>query len=68
MAKKLTQGEKLHRTMVAKFGSEEAYKQYLRDRGRKGGAHKVPKGFAVLGREHASKAGTIGGKAKRVSK
>ena len=25
-------------------------------------------GFAVLGREHASKAGTIGGKAKRVSK
>lgn len=31
--------------MIAKLGSEEAYLEYMRKNGSKGGSRKVPKGF-----------------------
>jgi len=64
----MTQAEKLHTTMVARLGSEEAYAQYIRDRGAKGGRKKAfelksPKGFAA-NKELARTAGAKGGSAK----
>lgn len=44
-------GAKIKATMVAKLGSEEAYRQYIIERGAKGGSAKVPKGTARMSRE-----------------
>ena len=64
----MTQAEKLHYTMVKRFGSEEAYAEYIRWRGGKGGRKKAfelksPKGFAA-NKELARIAGAKGGAAK----
>jgi len=66
MARKLTQGEKLRRSMIKRLGSEEAYSEWMFNRSSKGGKAKVPKGFAI-NRELAGTAGRIGGSKKRVS-
>ena len=57
--------------MIKGLGGEDAYRQYIIERGSRGGSVKVPKGFAV-NRELASIAGRKGGLVKasnrRVSK
>ena len=58
-----TRGQKIKASCIAKYGSEEAYRQHLREAGSKGGKAKVPKGFAISGK--ASEAGKIGGKISR---
>ena len=42
----MERGQKIKATNIAKYGSEEAYKQHLREVASKGGKVKVPKGFA----------------------
>lgn len=46
---------------------EESYREFIRERGRKGGSRKVPKGFA-LDRERARQAGHKGGSVSRKPK
>lgn len=58
---------KMEQTYIKKFGSVEAYRQYLKDRGSKGGKVKGQKGFA-LNRELAREAGRRGGSVQRVNK
>lgn len=56
---------KMEQTYIKKFGSLEAYKEFIRQRGSKGGSKKVPKGFAV-NREVAREAGRKGGSVPRI--
>lgn len=56
---------KMEQTYIKKFGSAEAYRQYLKDRGSKGGKVRGQKGFA-LNRELAREAGRRGGSVQRV--
>lgn len=44
-------GAKIKETMVAKLGSEEAYRQHIIERGRRGGLKQVPKGTARMSKE-----------------
>jgi len=57
-------GLKLRATMIKKFGSEEAWMDYVKERGRRGGSAKVSKGFGK-NPELAREAGRLGGMAKR---
>lgn len=43
--------EKRRQTIIARYGSWEAYSESQREAGRKGGKAKVPKGFAKMPRE-----------------
>ena len=45
----LTRGEKLRRTMLKKYGSEEAWKKAMQEQGRRGGeaVKTKPAGFAA---------------------
>lgn len=48
--------------MIKKFGSEEAWMDYVKERGRKGGSAKVSKGFSKnpdLAREAGKKGGLV---------
>lgn len=57
-------------SMIKKYGSEEAYKAFMRSLASKGGKapHKTPRGFAA-NPETASEMGAIGGaKSKRTKK
>lgn len=55
----------MEQTYIKKFGSLEAYKEFIRERGAKGGKKKVKKGFAT-NREVAREAGRKGGSVPRV--
>lgn len=63
-------GIKYRQTMINKFGSEEAWKEYLRSLAKKGGANGKTGGFAskkigkdgLTGPMRAALAGAIGGK------
>ena len=55
-----TQGDKLRETMVKKHGSHDAWLEYLRNNGKKGGS-KLKEGPFSYNRELASKAGKKGG-------
>ena len=63
-------GKKYRETMIRKYGSEEAWKDYLRTIGSRGGANGNTGGFAsskigkdgLTGRMRAVLAGAIGGK------
>lgn len=48
--------KKRRQTLIERYGSEEAYLQYMRDKGRKGGKAQVQKGFS-MNRELASRVG-----------
>jgi len=48
--------KKRRATLIERYGSEQAYLEYMRDKGRKGGVVKVQKGFS-MNRELASKMG-----------
>ena len=71
-------GKTLKATMIKKFGSEEAYKEYMRNMSAKGGKVKgIEKGFAsfkegsdgLTGRQRARVVGKTGGAiSKRPSK
>lgn len=70
-------GQKLVATMIEKYGSYEAYKQSMRERGSNGGKNGNTGGFAseligddgLTGRERARVVGVIGGaKSKRRKK
>lgn len=51
-------------TMIDKLGSEEAYKQFLRDIASKGGKNSTYRGFRDK-KDLAKKAGSAGGKKKQ---
>lgn len=62
MAGNKTGGAKLRATMIKKFGSEEAWMDYIKERGRKGGSAKVSKGFGKnpdLAREAGRRGGLV---------
>lgn len=46
MRKKLTQGEKLHKSLIARFGSEKAVREWRRSIGAKGGKKSIGGGFS----------------------
>jgi general stress protein YciG len=59
---------KLRDTMITKYGSEEAWKEHMREVGRKGGSVKRPnRGFGngEAGRARARKVGSLGGRISR---
>lgn len=58
---------KMFATMVEKYGSEEAAREFFRTIGSRGGKARVPKGFAT-NREMARIAGAIGGSISRRGK
>lgn len=61
-------GQKIRASNIAKYGSEEAYKQHLREAASKGGkVVGVKKGFAA-DPERARQAGIIGGTKSRRGK
>lgn len=76
MANNKTGGVKLVETMIAKYGSYEAYKQSMRERASKGGKIGNTGGFAsnvigndgLTGYERARVAGAIGGRKSRRGK
>lgn len=49
-------------TMIAKLGSEEAYREWHSRNGKKGGSAKVKKGFAKMTPEKRKAAASKGGK------
>ena len=55
-------------TMIAKFGSEEAWKEYQRELGSAGGKAKVPKGFALMSRKEHIRVSKKGGSVIRRKK
>lgn len=57
-------GKTLRETMIARFGSEEVWKEYLRNIGRKGGHNGDTGGFASS-KELARAAGQRGGQISR---
>lgn len=73
MAQTKAGGQKLKEHMIAKHGSEEAWKAYMRTLGSKGGANGNTGGFAsdkvgddgLTGVERAKVAGAKGGKISR---
>lgn len=59
---------KLRDTMIAKYGSEEAWKEHMREMGRKGGSVKrANRGFGdgEAGRARARRVGSLGGRISR---
>jgi general stress protein YciG len=64
MAGNAKSGASLRETMIKKYGSEEAWKQAMRNFGRKGGANGHTGGF-YINRELARIAGSKGGKASK---
>jgi len=42
---------KMRATMIKDLGGEEAYRQYIIERGRRGGLKQVPKGTARMSKE-----------------
>lgn len=56
----MTPGEKLKKTMIKKYGSEEAWKAHLREIGSQGGKLGGGKG-GFTDKKLASRAGQIGG-------
>jgi general stress protein YciG len=60
---------KLRQTMIAKFGSEEAWKEHMRSLGSVGGARTAAsgttKGFALMTPEKRRAAGRKGGRISR---
>lgn len=56
---------KMEQTYIKKFGSLKAYKEYIRERGSKGGKVGGQKGFAV-NKELAREAGRRGGSVQRI--
>lgn len=61
-------GKTLRRTMIRKHGSEEAWKDYLRVIGGKGGSKRGDKGFALMDKDKVRAAGALGGKISRRGK
>lgn len=59
-------GDKLRQTMINKYGSEESWKEHLKEILTKGRNNRKPEniGFAK-NKELARRVGSIGGKAKR---
>lgn len=57
-------GSKLRQTMIAKHGSEEAWREWMRQNAAKGGRNGTTGGFAA-NRELASIAGRKGGRISR---
>ena len=55
--------KKFKERMIAKFGSEEAWREYMRENARKGGKAKktTPSGFAAMTQEQRAEAGRRGG-------
>ena len=53
--------DKMFKTMIKKYGSEEKARDWFRSIGQAGGLAKVPKGFALMPREKVVKAGAVGG-------
>jgi general stress protein YciG len=54
-------GLKVIETNTKKYGSYEAWVEYMHGLSAKGGRAKVPKGFALMTPEQRSEAGTKGG-------
>lgn len=63
MAQTAEGAKKFKERMIAKFGSEEAWREYMRQVGRKGGKAKktAPSGFAAMTPEQRADAGRRGG-------
>jgi general stress protein YciG len=57
----MERGQKIKASNIAKYGSEEAYKQHLREVAAKGGSAKVQKGFSMMTAEQRKEAGRKGG-------
>lgn len=73
MAANKQSGQKMRQTMIAKFGSEEAWKQWLRERAAIGGSRThsdgaAPKGFATFSKSKLQAAGHKGGSISRRGK
>ncbi len=63
-------GQTLRETMIAKHGSEKAWKEHMRRIATKGGsngnkARGSVKGFAAMSREEVARAGSRGGRISR---
>lgn len=59
----MTPQEKRKQTLINKFGSEEAYLEYMRGLGSKGGKNVAPEHrYFSTHKESARKAGSLGGK------
>lgn len=72
MAQTKAGGRKLRQTMIARFGSEEAWKEYMRNNGREGGKlgktggfHYAKKHYKDDDPRHPANAGRIGGTISR---
>jgi len=61
MAQTVAGAAKMKQTMIERLGGEEAYRQYVVERGRKGGLAKVPKGFALWDKKALREIGQKGG-------
>lgn len=55
-------GETLRKTMIKKYGGEEAWKAVMRENGRKGGSVSTPTGGFAADNVRARTAGSMGGK------
>lgn len=60
-------GKSLRETMIKRYGSEAAWKDHLRQIGRKGGSAKVKKGFATLTPEEHRLLSSKGGSRSRIT-
>ena len=65
MAGNKKSGESLRKTMIEKYGSEEAWKAVMRENGRKGGSVSTPTGGFAADKERARWAGAKAGKYSR---
>ena len=63
MAQTAEGAKKFKERMIAKHGSEEAWREYMRENARKGGKAKktAPSGFAAMTPEQRAEAGRRGG-------
>lgn len=62
MSTELTRSDKLRQTMIKKYGSEEAWRQFMRENGKRGGKapKTTPSGFAAMTPEQRREAGRKG--------
>lgn len=60
----MTQAEKLKKTMIAKYGSEKAWREAQASFGRKGGKISRGGGFSSMSKQKRQEAGRKGGLAR----